>query len=131
MRGESEYRRLLANLVQRKHASDAIRALVGPSCNAEIELLLSVYADVFHVAHHGVMRQEPRAPSETGRQARVLRPDSPGVSRFSAITPHAESRPPRHDPDAQALARKARKQMQRLAIDWQNELDGIVGESPT
>ena len=129
MRGESEYRRLLANLVQRKHASDANRALVGPSHNAELELLLSVYADVFHVAHHGVSRHEPRAPGETGRHARELRPDSPGVSRFSAMTPHAESAPPAYDPRAQALARKARRQMQKLATDWLNELDEIVGEA--
>jgi hypothetical protein len=129
MRGESEHRRLLAELVQRKHARDANRVLVGPSFNEDIELLLSVYADVFHVAHHGVMRQEPRAPGETGRQARDLRPESPGVSRFSAMTAHAESKPPAHDPRAQALARKARRKMVLLATDLQNELDGIVGEA--
>jgi hypothetical protein len=129
MRGETDYRRLLADLAQRKHASDANRALVGPSHNAEIEMLLSVFADVFHVAHHGVMRHEPRAPGETGRQARDLRPESPGTSRFQAMTPHAESKPPQHDPRAQALVRKARRQMQKLAAEWLNALDEIVGES--
>jgi len=129
MRGEHEYRRLLADLAQRKHASDANRALVGPSYNADIEFLLSVHADVFHVAHHGVTRHEPRAPGETGRQARDLRPDTPGVSRFSAMTPHAESKPPQHDPRAQALLRKLHKQYVRIATDALNELDDIVGEA--
>ena len=129
MRGEIEYRRLLANLAQRKHASDANRAIVGPSHNAEIELLLSVYADVFHVAHHGVSRHEPRTPGEAGRRARDLRPESSGISRFQAVTPHAESSPPQYDQRAQALSRKARRQMERLALAWLNELDEIVGES--
>ena len=132
MRGESDYRQLTSALAQRKHAQAALEALVGLSrqdCES-IEFLLSVYRDVHHVAHHGVSRQSLNAPpDETGRRGIVLNETIKGTSRFAPINPKAKSAPPSYDPRAQALMRKAKRQMQKLADDWLNELDGIVGEA--
>lgn len=131
---ESDHRRLLAQLAQRKHAESALWALVSLPRMEPVEYLLSVLADVHYVAHHGVTRRDPGASFDVaGKTKRNISGDeiiggrSYGLS--ASLSPHFESQPPKHDPRAQAELRWLLQRIDKLATEALGRLDEIAGES--